>query len=118
VTVASRKMIVKPASRMLSAISFGVFWRLRPRPSRSCGRGTSRRDRPRPDDEPVRQDARAARDGAAVAAGLADDGCALAGDRALVDRRDADDDLAVARDELARLDEDEVALAEVGARRP
>ena len=28
VTVASRKMIVRPASRMLSAISFGVFWRL------------------------------------------------------------------------------------------
>ena len=27
VTVASRKMIVRPASRMLSAISFGVFWR-------------------------------------------------------------------------------------------
>ena len=27
VTVASRKMIVSPASRMLSAISFGVFWR-------------------------------------------------------------------------------------------
>ena len=26
-TVASRKMIVSPASRMLSAISFGVFWR-------------------------------------------------------------------------------------------
>ena len=27
VTVASRKMIVSPASRMFSAISFGVFWR-------------------------------------------------------------------------------------------
>ena len=29
-TVASRKMIVRPASRMLSAISFGVFWRDEP----------------------------------------------------------------------------------------
>ena len=28
VTTASRKMIVSPASRMFSAISFGVFWRL------------------------------------------------------------------------------------------
>ena len=30
VTVASRKMIVSAASRMSSAISFGVFWRLAP----------------------------------------------------------------------------------------
>ena len=30
VTVASRKMIVSPASRMLRAISFGVFCRLGP----------------------------------------------------------------------------------------
>ncbi len=30
VTVASRKMIVRPARRMLSAISFGVFWRDEP----------------------------------------------------------------------------------------
>src|SRR5207249_489187 len=30
VTTASRKMIVSPASRMLSAISFGVFWRSAP----------------------------------------------------------------------------------------
>src|SRR6185436_15383322 len=68
------------------------------------------------DDEPVRQHARAAGDGAPVAAGLANDGRALAGDGALVDRRDADDDLAVARNERPGLDEDEMALAEVGAR--
>ena len=30
VTTASRKIIVSPASRMLSAISFGVFWRSAP----------------------------------------------------------------------------------------
>ena len=48
------------------------------------------------DDEPVGQDARAAGDRAAVAAALADDGRALAGDGALVDRGDALDDLAVA----------------------
>ena len=30
VTTASRKMIVRPASRMLSAISLGVFWRSAP----------------------------------------------------------------------------------------
>ena len=30
VTVASRKTIVRPASRILSAISFGVFWRTAP----------------------------------------------------------------------------------------
>ena len=30
VTVANRKMIVRPTSRMLSAISFGVFWRSAP----------------------------------------------------------------------------------------
>src|SRR6185369_17047746 len=58
----------------------------------------------------------AARHGAPVAAGLADHGRALAGDRALVDRRDADDDLAVARDELTRLDVEDVALLQVAAR--
>ena len=35
---------------------------------------------------------------------------------ALVDRGDAFDDLAVARDVVARLDEDEVALAELSPR--
>ncbi len=64
-------------------------------------------------DEPVGEDARAARHRAAVAAALADDGRALAGDRALVDRRDALDDLAVARDDVARLDEDVIALAKL-----
>jgi hypothetical protein len=48
-----------------------------------------------------REHARAARDGAAIAAALADDRRALARDGALVDRGDPFDDLAVDRDELA-----------------
>jgi len=43
---------------------------------------------------------------------LADDGCALAGGRGFVDRRDALDDLPITRDVVARLDQDDVALAE------
>ena len=99
VTVASRKMMVSAASRMSSAISFGRLLPLgaldhrdHPVEERLAGVG---RDA---DDEPVGQHARAAGDGAAVAAALADDRRALAGDGALVDRRDALDDLAVARD--------------------
>ena len=50
----------------------------------------------------------------AVAAGLADDGRRLAGDRRLVDRRDALDDGAVAGDHLAGLDDHDVAAAQLG----
>ena len=49
-----------------------------------------------PDDDLVRQDASATRDGRAVAAGLADHRSRLAGDRRLVDARDSLDDVAVA----------------------
>ena len=49
------------------------------------------------DHEPVGEQPRAAGDGRAVAAGLADDRRRLAGDRRLVDRADALDDLAVGR---------------------
>ena len=66
------------------------------------------------DDDPVGQDARAAGDARAVAAGLADHRGALAGDGRLVDRGDALDDLAVGRDDLPGLDDDEVAGAELG----
>ena len=52
--------------------------------------------------DPVGEHARAAGDGAAVAAGLADDRGGLAGDRRLVDGRDAPDDVAVTGDQLAR----------------
>ena len=63
------------------------------------------------DHEPVGEELRAAGDGRAVAAGLADHGRGLAGDRGLVDRADALDDLAVGGDDLARLDDDDVAAS-------
>ena len=64
----------------------------------------------------VGQHARAAGDGAAVAAALADDRRGLAGDGRLVHRGDALDDLAVAGDHLARGDDHDVALAQLGGR--
>src|SRR6185312_5054201 len=67
-----------------------------------------------PDDEPVGEDTRPAGDRAPVAAALADDRGALAGDRALVDRGDAVDDLAVPGDGVAGLDQHVVPLAELG----
>ena len=60
----------------------------------------------------VGEHARAAGDGAAVAAALADDRRRLAGDGGLVDRGDALDDVAVAGDDLAGDDEHDVALAQ------
>ena len=66
------------------------------------------------DHEPVGEQPRAAGDGRAVAAGLADHRRGLAGDRRLVDRADALDDLAVGGDDLARLDDDDVAALELG----
>ena len=68
------------------------------------------------DHEPVGEQPRAAGDGRAVAAGLADHRRRLAGDRRLVDRADALDDLAVGRDDLARLDDDDVAALQLGRR--
>ena len=63
--------MVKPASRMFSAISLGVFWRLAPSTrlimrSRKPSPGSARHA----DDQPVGEHARAAGDGAAVAARL------------------------------------------------
>ena len=66
------------------------------------------------DHDAVREHARAAGDRGAVAAGLADHGRRLAGDGGLVDRGDALDDGAVAGDDLARLDDDDVAARELG----
>ena len=97
---------------MLSAISFGVFWRSAPSTSaiirsRNVSPGFGGDAHP----DPVRQHPRAAGHGRAVAAGLADDRRRLARDRGLVDRRDAFDDLAVAGDELAGRHEHDVAPA-------
>ena len=71
-----------------------------------------RRGDPHP--EPVRRDARAAGDRRAVAAALADDRRRFPGDRRLVDRGDAFDHLAVARDQVAGLDQHEIARFERG----
>ena len=68
------------------------------------------------DHEPVGQQLRAAGDRRAVAARLADHRCGLAGDRRLVDRADAFDDLAVGGNDLARLDDDDVAALQLGGR--
>ena len=117
VTTAARKVIVSPASRMLSAISFGVLRRSAPSTSAII---RSRNDLPGSwvtcDHEPVREEPRAAGDGRAVAARLADDRRRLAGDRRLVDRADALDDLAVGGDHLAGLDDDDVAALQLGRR--
>ena len=61
-------------------------------------------------DDAVGQHGGAAGDRRAVAAGLADDRCGLAGDGRLVHRGNAFDDVAVAGDDLAGLDDDDVAL--------
>ena len=66
------------------------------------------------DHEPVGEQPRAARDRGAVAARLADDRRGLARDRRLVDRADALDDLAVRGNDLAGLDDDDVAAPELG----
>jgi hypothetical protein len=66
------------------------------------------------DEDPVGEDRRPPGDRAPVAARLPDDRCRLAGDGRFVDRRDALDHLAVARDHLARLDDHDVSLPEGG----
>ena len=65
--------------------------------------------------DPVGQHLRAAGDGRAVAAGLANDRRGFAGDRGLVDRGHALDHLAVGRDEVAGLDQHHVADLQAGA---
>ncbi len=66
------------------------------------------------DHEPVADQARPAGDRAAdVGPRLLEDGRGLAGDRGLVDEPDPLDDVAVAGDRLAFLDDDDVALAQL-----
>ena len=115
VTTTTRNTIVRPASRIESAISFGVLRR---------DGALDERDHPVDerlagllrdlDHDAVREHARAAGDRAAVAAGLADDRRRLAGDRRLVDGGDALDHGAVAGDQLAGLDDDDVAAGQLG----
>ena len=105
--VTIRKISVKAASTSDRAISLGVRWRMAPS-TRAIMR--SRNDLPAlaviAHDDAVGEDARAAGDAGAVAAGLADHRGRLAGDGRLVDRGHALDDLAVAGDDLAGLDHD------------
>ena len=66
--------------------------------------------------DPVGDHLRSAGDRRTVAAALADHRRRLAGDRRLVDRGDAVDHLAVARDEVAGLDQDDIARLQLGRR--
>ena len=98
---------------MLSAISFGVFCRSAPSTSaiirsRNVSPGIGRDLHA----NPVGQHLGAAGHRRAVAARLANDRRRLAGDGALVHRRDAFDDVAVGRDHLAGRHPDDVALAQ------
>ena len=65
------------------------------------------------DHDPIGQHAGAARDGGKIAARLADHGCGLAGDCALVYGRGAFYDFAVCRDVVAGFDQDYVAFAKL-----
>src|SRR5581483_4123903 len=95
VTTANMKMMVSPASRMLSAISLGVF----------CREADSKADDAIEEglpgvlgdlhDDAVAEHLGSAGDGAPVATRLADDGRRLPGDRRLVHRGDALGDGAV-----------------------
>ena len=67
--------------------------------------------------EPIGNDKRAAGNGRAVAAGLADDRRRLAGDRRLVDRGDAFDHLAVGGDDVAGLHQHDLTWAKLVGRR-
>ena len=109
------KISVRPASRMLSAISFGVLRRSAPSTSAII---RSRNDWPGSwvisttiRSESTRVPPVTA---LAVAAGLADHRRRLAGDRRLVDRGDALDHGAVAGDQLAGVDDDDVAPGQLG----
>ena len=117
VTTTARKTIVRPASRIESAISFGVLRRSAPSTSvimrsmndcpGSCVISTTMRSESTR--VPPVTALRSPPDSRMT-------GCRLAGDRGLVDRRDALDDGAVAGDHLAGLDHDHVALDELGGR--
>ena len=109
--------MVSPASRILSAISLGVFCRSAPSTSAIM---RSRKVSPGFDVifdlDLIGEHARAAGDGRTIAARLANDGSRFAGDRRLVDRGDAFDDLAVGRDQLAGGHEHHIARTQLRAR--
>ena len=104
-------MKVSAASRMVSAISFGVFWRLRAFDQRDHAVEKTlalfHRDA---DDDAVAQHARAAGDGAAVAAAFANDRRGFAGDGRFIDAGDSFDHVAVRGNDIARFADDEIAF--------
>ena len=105
-------MIVSAASRMLRAISLGVLCRLGALDQGNHAvQETLARVGGNPHDQPVRQRPRTARHSRAIPAGFADHRGTLPGDRTFVDAGNALDDLTVAGDDLARLDQHHVAPA-------
>ena len=117
-TTTTRKISVSAGEQDVRARSRSASCAARrPRRARSCGPGTTG-----PGSWVIsttirsREHARAAGDRAAVAAGLADHRRRLAGDRRLVDRGDALDHGAVAGDQLAGLDDHDVAAVQLGRR--
>ena len=86
VATAKMKMIVSAASRMFSAISFGVFCRLAPSTRAIIRSMKLARFLGDPDDDAVRQHRGAARHRRAVATGLPDHRGGLAGDGRFVHR--------------------------------
>jgi hypothetical protein len=67
------------------------------------------------DDDAIAEHTRAACDGAAVAAALADDGRTFAGDGGFVHACDALDDLTIRSDDVARFAHDAVAFSQIGS---
>ncbi len=113
VTQANRKTRVRPASKILSAISFGVFWRSAPSTSAIM---RSRKDSPglavmrttmRSD-----KNFRAAGDRRAIAAAFANDWRGFAGDRGFIDRSDALNHIAVARNHFPCFDDNGIPFAQ------
>ena len=107
----TRKMIVMAERRIVRAISFGVFWRLRPfdqadhavqKALAGIGRDA--------DLDLVGQDPCAAGDGAPVAARLTDDRRGFARDGRFIHRGHTFDDFAVRRNDLSGGHEEEIAL--------
>ena len=104
--------MVKPASKMLSAISFGVFCRLR-----AFDHADHAVQKSLPgvgadaDDQPVGEQARPACDGGAVAAASRTTGADFACHRAFIHRGDARHDFAVSRENIACFDEIQIIFA-------
>jgi hypothetical protein len=105
--------MVNAESKMVSAISFGVFWRLAPfdQTDHPVNEGVAPLCRDVHHDA-VRQHLGATGHRRAVASRLTDDGRRFTGDGRFVDRRDALDDVAVGRDDVARLADDRVPLGQ------